>query len=274
MLPLLLTLVLVGQTTPAAPGRGTSRDYTIGPRDVLSITVFGESDVSGRYVVDGEGTLDFRWIGRLKVGGLTLRGLEDLLVKRLSDGYLVRPQVSVEVEQYRSQSVYVMGEVRNPGAVSITGDLRLIDVLGRAGSLTPAAGSLITISRPRGPRATDGPVLPGADADVETIRVNVKDLQSGKAGQEITLRDGDTIYVPKAATFYVTGYVRSPGPYTLDGDTTVLQALSLAGGVTERGAGNRVRITRIVNGRTKEFRPKMTDLVQPGDTLYVPQRFF
>jgi polysaccharide export outer membrane protein len=120
----------------------------------------------------------------------------------------------------------------------------------------------------------DGPVLPGSEADVETIRVNVKDLQSGVSGQEITLRDGDTIYVPKAATFYVTGYVRTPGPYTLEADTTVLQALSLAGGATERGAPNRVRITRIVNGKTVEIHPRLTDLVQPGDTLYVPQRYF
>jgi len=275
---MLVLALIVGaqtaQTNPPAAGRQSSRDYTIGARDVLAITVFGETDVSGRYTVDSAGTLDFRWIGRIKAEGLTLRQLEDLLVKRLKDGYLVDPQVSVEVEQYRSQNVYVMGEVRTPGAVSITGEMRLLDVLGKAGSFTPAAGSVITITRLKGPRTVDGPVLPGSAGDVETIRVNVKDLQSGVAGQEITLRDGDTIYVPKAATFYVTGYVRTPGPYTLEADTTVLQALSLAGGVTERGAGNRVRITRIVDGKTVEIRPKLTDLVQPGDTLYVPQRYF
>jgi polysaccharide export outer membrane protein len=277
----LLTLflaVIVGtqaaQPASPAPVRASSRDYTIGARDVLTITVFGEPDVSGRYTVDSAGTLDFRWIGRIRAEGLTLRQLEDLLVKRLKEGYLVDPQVSVDVEQYRSQSVYVMGEVRTPGAVSITGEMRLLDVLGKAGSLTPAAGSMITITRPRGPRSVDGPMLPGSSADVEVIHVNVKDLHSGVSGQEITLRDGDTIYVPKAATFYVTGYVRTPGPYTLDADTTVLQALSLAGGVNERGAGNRVRITRIVNGKTVEIRPKLTDLVQPGDTIYVPQRYF
>jgi polysaccharide export outer membrane protein len=274
MMALLVALVVLAQAAQPATGRPDPRDYNIGPRDVLTITVFGEPDVSGRYTVDGQGTIDFRWIGRINAGGLTLRGLEDLLVKRLSEGYLIKPQVSVEVEQYRSQSVYVMGEVRNPGSVSITGEMRLLDVLGKAGSLTAAAGSEITINRPRGPRATDGPVLPGDKSDVDTIRVNVRELQSGTAGQDITVRDGDTIYVPKAATFYVTGYVRTPGPYTLDGDTTVLQGLSLAGGVTERGASNRVRITRIVNGKTVELRPKMTDLLQPGDTLHVPQRFF
>src|SRR5574338_275943 len=276
-LPTLVLAVLVGaqaaQTGPP-PSGDAARDYRIGSRDVLTITVFGEPDVSGRYPVDSAGTIDFRWIGRLKAEGLTLRQLEDALVKRLKEGYLVDPQVSVEVEQYRSQSVYVMGEVRAPGAVSITGEMRLLDVLAKAGSLTPAAGSMITISRPKGQRSVDGPVLPGSSADVEVIRVSVKDLQSGVAGHGITLQDGDTIYVPKAATFYVTGYVRTPGPYTLEADTTVLEALSLAGGVTERGAGNRVRITRIVNGKTVQIRPKLTDLVQPGDTIDVPQRYF
>lgn len=276
-LTLVLAFVVGVQAPQPVPGSGPragSRDYTIGPRDVLTITVFGESEVSGRYTVDSAGTIDFRWIGRVKAEGLTLRQLEDLLIRRLKEGYLVDPQVSIEVEQYRSQSVYVMGEVRSPGAVSITGEMRLLDVIGKAGSFTPAAGSMITITRPRGQRSVDGPVLPGSGADAEIIRVSVKDLQSGVSGQEITLRDGDTIYVPKAATFYVTGYVRTPGPYTLDADTTVLQALSLAGGVTERGAGNRVRITRIVNGKTVQVRPKLTDVVQPGDTLYVPQRYF
>lgn len=276
-LTFLVALMIGGQAAqpaPATPSRTSPRDYTIGAHDVLAITVFGEPDVSGRYTVDSAGTLDFRWIGRIKAEGLTLRQLEDLLVGRLKEGYLVNPQISVEVEQYRSQSVYVMGEVRSPGAVSITGEMRLLDVLAKAGSFTPAAGSVITITRPKGPRTVDGPVLPGSARDVETIRVNLKDLQSGVSGHEFTLHDGDTIYVPKAETFYVTGYVRTPGPYTLEPGTTVLQALSIAGGVTERGAGNRVRITRIVNGKTVEIRPKLTDLVQPGDTVYVPQRYF
>jgi polysaccharide export outer membrane protein len=88
------------------------------------------------------------------------------------------------------------------------------------------------------------------------------------------LRDGDAIHVPKAETFSVTGYVRAPGPYVLDGDVTVQKALAMAGGPTERGAMNRATITRLVNDTLTKFRAKMTDLVQPGDTIDVPQRFF
>jgi polysaccharide export outer membrane protein len=186
----------------------------------------------------------------------------------------VRPQVSVEVEQYRSQNVYVMGEVKNPGTYPLTGGMTILDLIARAGSLTSSAGGTVLIHRPRGGRGASGPVTGSNSDDVETIRLSVRDLQTGRAGQGIVLRDGDTIFVPKAATFYVTGHVRTPGPYVLEGELTVMQALSLAGGVTERGAANRVKIIRLVDGRQREIRAKPTDLVQPGDTIHVPQRFF
>jgi polysaccharide export outer membrane protein len=101
----------------------------------------------------------------------------------------------------------------------------------------------------------------------------MEDLRNGRA-QQILLRDGDTLNVPKAQTFIVNGFVRSPNTYVLDGEITVQKALAMAGGVTERGAQSRTKIQRIVNGRLVEIRPKMSDLVQPNDTLVVPQRFF
>jgi polysaccharide biosynthesis/export protein len=92
--------------------------------------------------------------------------------------------------------------------------------------------------------------------------------------QNVALRDGDTIFVPKAESVYVYGQVRSPGAYALQqSQTTVLQALSLAGGATDRGAVNRVRIVRIVNGEKVELKVKLSDLVRPGDTLIVPERY-
>jgi len=74
---------------------------------------------------------------------------------------------------------------------------------------------------------------------------------------------------------YVFGHVKNPSAYALQQkNTTVLQALSLAGGVTDRGSTSRIRIVRIVNGEKKEFKVKLTDLVQPGDTIIVGERFF
>jgi polysaccharide export outer membrane protein len=73
---------------------------------------------------------------------------------------------------------------------------------------------------------------------------------------------------------YVFGQVRGPGAYPLQKTTTVLQALSLAGGVSDRGATGRIRIVRLANGKRTEVKAKLDDIVRPGDTIIVPERFF
>jgi polysaccharide export outer membrane protein len=112
------------------------------------------------------------------------------------------------------------------------------------------------------------------ESGTEVFRASIRDLESGAMSQNIALRDGDTIFVPRAETAYVFGQVKNPGGYALQKDTTVLQALSLAGGVTENGAMNRVRVVRIVNGNKKDVKVKLTDIVKPGDTIIVPERYF
>jgi polysaccharide export outer membrane protein len=102
--------------------------------------------------------------------------------------------------------------------------------------------------------------------------VNLHEIETGRLSRNVTIRDGDTIFVPKAERFFVTGFVRTPGSYTLEPNMTVLQAISMAGGVTERGSGRRLRVTRVVEGERKDFEAKPTDLVQPGDTIVVRQR--
>jgi polysaccharide export outer membrane protein len=259
---------------PAAlgPGKGS---YVIGPQDVLLVTVWDQPDLSGKFTVETDGSFTFPLIGRLAASGLTLRDLEAELRKRLADGYFKAPQVSVAVEQYRSQRIFVIGEVRSPGAYQLTGDMTLIEALARAGSTTTEAAGEAVISRPPAGKAATAPVLPNPDEGVEVIRVNVRDLQSGQLSQNVALRDGDTIYVPRAETIYVFGQVRSPGAYPLRTmDTTVLQALSLAGGITDRGSTSRIKIVRLVNGQKKELNAKVGDPVKPGDTIIVRERFF
>jgi polysaccharide export outer membrane protein len=80
--------------------------------------------------------------------------------------------------------------------------------------------------------------------------------------------------VPRAETAYVFGQVKNPGAYPIQKDMTVLQALSLAGGATEHAAMNRIKIVRVEDGEKKEVRVKLTDLVKPGDTIIVPERYF
>ena len=120
-----------------------------------------------------------------------------------------------------------------------------------------------------------GPVMPNEEKDIDVVRASIKDLESGAMSQNVELHDGDTIFVPRAESIYVFGQVKNPGAYALvQRDTTVLQALSLGGGVTENGAMNRVKVIRIVNRDKKELKVKLTDMVRPGDTVVVPERFF
>jgi polysaccharide export outer membrane protein len=263
--------VATPQTAPSQR-QYSSPDYIVGPQDILMITVYGEADISRRYSVDSDGTIDFPWIGRVPANGMTLRQIEDVLVKRLAGGYLVSPQVSVEVAEFRSHSVFIAGEVRAPGAYPIKGNMTIVEALALAGPTQNASNEVIIV-RSKENRDRSGPALPG-DRSVETTRVNIKDLQSGKVSQNVQLRDGDTIFVPKAEVFFVTGQVRSPGSFVYDGGITVLQAIALAGGVNERGSTRGIKILRIVGGRQQTIDARSSDSVRPGDTIVVRKRFF
>lgn len=267
---LIARLALLVVLLPA--GLSAQADYVIGSQDVVTITVYDQADLSGKFTVDPDGTLTFPLLGRLKAAGLTLRGLEEDLQGRLSDGYLRNPQVSVSMETYRSQQIFVMGEVRAPGAYQLTGEMSIIEALARAGSTTSQAADEVMIVRPRDGKK-GGPVL-DTDADATIIRVNLREIQEGALSQNVQLLDGDTLVVQKARSVYVFGQVRAPGAYAVDKDTTILQALSLAGGVTDRGSTGRIKIVRTVDGKKKEMKVKLTDIVEPGDTIIVAERFF
>jgi polysaccharide export outer membrane protein len=246
-------------------------DYTIGPQDVVTITVFGEPDLSNKYTVEQDGTFTFPLIGRVKAGGVTLRTLEQELKKRLADGYLKNPQVNVSIETYRSQRILILGEVRSPAEYQLTGDMSLLAALARAGGTTPAASHEAVIVRQRHPGAAgDG----HSAVEAEVIRVDLAALQAGSLSLNIPLVDGDTVTVPKAQSVFITGQVKAPGAYPVDPGTTVLQALTLAGGLTERGADGRIKIMRTVKGKKVELKAKLTDIVLPGDTVVVPEKFF
>lgn len=250
-----------------AAGAAAQTDYRVGPQDVLAITVFGEPDLSGKYTVEQDGTFTFPLIGRLTAGGTTLRDVETLLKTKLADGYLRNPQVTVGIDSYRSQRILIIGEVRNPGEYQLSGDMTLLAALARAGATTPTASREAVILRPRKlPTGEQGPV--------DVIKVDLVELQAGDLTRNVQLVDGDTVNVPKAQMVFLSGQVRAPGAYAVEDGTTVLQALTLAGGVTDRGASGRIRILRTVNGKKLEIKAKMGDPVLPGDTVVVPEQLF
>jgi len=269
-------LVAAALGTTLAAQSAPVNDYIVGPQDVLTITSYDQADLSGKFAVEADGTFTYPLIGRFKAGGLTLRATEEQLKARLkSEGYFNNPQITVAVEQYRSQKVFVVGEVRTPGTYAITGDMRLIEALARAGSTLPTASGEVVIVHPTSDQPVNAPVLPPADGDSDSVvHVDLQELQKGILSNNAALRDGDTIFVPRAESIYVFGQVKNPGAYALQQRaTTVLQALSLAGGVTDRGSTSRIRIVRIVEGQKKEIKATLGDIIKAGDTIIVSERF-
>ena len=265
---LLSALLSIGLQQAPAPAPGsTNANYVVGPQDVLTVTVFNEPQLSGRFRIENDGQFNYPFLGRIQAGGTTVAEIAAVVKSRLADGYLRDPQVTVDVEQFRSQNVFVMGEVRAPGRYTLTGSVTLVEALAQAGSTAATAGTEILILRPKKP-AKGSPTLP-EDVDADVQRVNLRDIQAGTLSANVMIRDGDTIFVPRAERFYVTGHIRSPGAYVFEPNLTVLQAISLAGGLTDRGSNRRLRIIR----NQKEFDAKLTDIVQPGDTIIVRQRW-
>jgi polysaccharide export outer membrane protein len=263
---LLLSLIASPQAPQASP------EYVVGPQDRLAISVVDEPTLTRVVTVGADGAFDYPFIGLVKAGGSTLRAIQQDITARLKEKYLRNPQVSIEVEAYRSQVVYVWGQVKMPGAVMLMGNISLTEALAKAGSPTPDAGSYIEINRrprPAGATPTDTPA-----AKPQAERVSMADLQSGRA-QAIFLADGDTIFVPKAETFFVTGYVKNGGPFLHEVGMTVSKAISMAGGITEKGSRSRIRITRIVDGKQVVIRDvKMDDAVAAGDSVEVLARLW
>ena len=263
---------------PAPPPQSTSpisqTDYVVGQQDVMKITVFNEPTLSNTYRVDNDGSISFPFLGRVKVAGLRVAVIEAQLAKSLAEGYIKNPQVTVDMEQYRSQSVFIMGEVRVPSKYSLVGNSSLMEALMQAGWVTPTAGFDVLIIHPRSgaTRAVLQSELQDINADV--TRVNLRDIEAGKLPQNIRIQDGDTILVPKALRLTVLGQVRTPGSIVYEPGMTVQAAIAQAGGQTEKGSIRRVKIIRIENNARKEVDAELTDLVQPNDIVQINQRLF
>lgn len=280
-----LALLFVLQVVPAAAQDASpAASYIVGAQDVLTITSYDQTELTGKFTVETDGSFTYPLVGRVQVGGMTLRAVEDVLRKALvAGGYFKEPQLTVAIDQYRSQKVYVVGEVRTPGAYPLSGDMRLIEALALAGFTTQlASGDVVIVHASSSksllvqspPDSTGSPEeVPGA-ADTAT-RVDLHELEQGDLSQNARLAPGDTVFVLRAENVYVFGQVKSPGAYPLrQKQTTVLQALSLAGGVSDRASTGRIQIVRIVNDKKVQIRAGLSDLVMPRDTIIVPERFF
>lgn len=268
---------------PAATAKETpaGTDYEIGPQDILRVTVYGHEDLTQTVLVQPDGTFMFPLVGRVKASEMTPAALERKLAILLSQGFIRNPQVTVVVQEYRSKSVFVVGEVARPGTYPLSGTMSLVEVLGKAGPLTGNAAAEVIVVRPLA--EVTGPVLPTEVAEgegdpekkrAEVMRVNIRDIQAGELEKNLALKPNDTVFVPQAPKVFVSGEVRNPGAYPFIPGTSVRQAVSLAGGFTQDGSQGRIRVVREVEGKTKEVKIKLDEPIQPGDTIVVKAKLF
>jgi polysaccharide export outer membrane protein len=270
---LMVFLVLAGTGLARAAGEA---EYRLGPKDVLRITVFGHDDLTRTATVAPDGRLSFPLLGDIPAAGLTPAQLAARLQELLGKDYLVDPKVSVTVQEYHSQRVFVLGEAERPGTYALTGRDTLVDVLSQAGGPGKAAGRHVLVVR--APSA-EGPLAPGASGST-TLRVDIKKLLEGDRAENRALQNGDTIFIPKITAVFILGEIAKPGAYTLDKETNALEAVTLAGGFTERAAPGGAKVLRKRADGTQETleidlsgadaRARELALAE-GDTLLIPR---
>lgn len=259
--------------------------YVLGPDDQVKVWVLGVEEISDKPLrIDPGGNIDLPLIGEVHAGGLTVEQLRAELTQRFSKEVL-KPRVSVEIVDFGSQPVSVMGAVNHPGVHQLRGRKKLMEVISMAEGLRQDAGPRITISR----EIQYGPVpLHAAKTDptgqFSVAEVAVRGLLAGTNPTEnILIFPHDVVTVPVAESVYVIGEVRKPGEVSLKGNATisVLQALSSAEGFGLTPAPQAAKIVRSVPGTTerkeipvdlkKVIAGKAEDIaMRPNDILVVP----
>jgi polysaccharide export outer membrane protein len=270
---LLCALVLLGcGVAPAA-----AQEYTIGPRDVLGIMVWGQTDLSRDYGVDPDGFIPFPLLGRVKAAGSTPKELAAQLTELLGRDYLVNPQVIVNVKEYLSQKVQVLGAAEKPGVYYLTGPTTLLEILSRAGGFASTAGKQVLLVRNQGT----------PDGAGTALRLSLEKIQAGDPGENARVQSQDIVIVSRAQaySYFVFGEVKRPGAYTLDKETNILEGITVAGGFTEKAAPGRTRVIRStpqgqkvieidINDILRRGREARTVMLQESDVVVVPESFF
>ncbi|MEW6571042.1 MAG: SLBB domain-containing protein [Nitrospirota bacterium] len=243
-----------------------AQDYVIGEGDVLKITVYNHDDLTTVARVSGDGYINFPLIGHVEVKGLTLPQISQKISSMLTDGYIVNPQVNIFIQEFRSKKAFIMGEVSKPGLYVLPGHTSFLALISEAGGLTKDAGDKAILKRKSNSN----------DNDEKIINIDLKRLvEKGDTSLDVPIVDGDSIYIAKAGVFYVTGEVKKPDAYKYDEGTTVIKAVTMGGGFTDKAARNKVRIIRKLNGKEEVFeKVRMDEPIQPDDVIVVPESFF
>ena len=248
----------------ATQGHADTREL-LGAGDTLRVTVFQNPDLTTETRISEQGTILFPLIGEVALAGQTPTAAATRIATQLKQGdFMKNPQVSVAVVQVRSRQVSVHGLVARPGRYALDdSNSKLTDILALAGGIIPGGDDTVTVMGKR-------------DGEIRKILVDVpKMYRSGDLSGNIEVQNGDTIFVPRAPVFYIYGEVLRAGAYRLEPNATVMNALSLGGGLTPRGTERGLKISRkMPDGELKTIDARPSDPLQPDDVVHVPESMF
>ncbi|MBB5019584.1 polysaccharide export outer membrane protein [Chitinivorax tropicus] len=239
-------------------------DYQLGAGDVVRIAVYGQNDLTTEARVSEAGGVIFPLVGDVAVMGLSAKEAGQRIADALRrGGFVKQPEVSVLVTQYRSKQVSILGNVNKPGRYPLETASTLTDLLAMAGGAAPQAADDIVLIQRR-----DGKLY---RREIDTLAL----LQQGDRALDVAMGNGDVIYVPRAAVFYIYGEVQRPGSYRLERKMSVAQALSLGGGITPRGTEGRIVVKRRDGkGVLQTTSISVDDAIQADDVLQIKERVF
>lgn len=247
----------------SAPVSGAEPQLGIG--DSVKVTVYQNPDLTVESRISEAGQINMPLIGAVTIGGLAVPAAQTLIERLLREGGFVnRPQVTVQTLAIRSSQVSVLGQVVKPGRYPIEQvGIKVSEMVALAGGVVPGGADIVTLVGNRNGQPFK------RDIDLPQI------LQAGKAELDEVLANGDVVYVDRAPIYYIYGEVQRPGQFRLERGMTLMQALAQAGGISARGTERGIRINRRNEaGELKVVQPKMDDLVQRDDVVYVRESLF
>jgi polysaccharide export outer membrane protein len=249
----------------AVPVVGSEGIDRLGIGDGVRVTVFQYPDLTTETRVSQSGTITFPLIGEVKIGGMTTTAAGSEIARQLKRGkYLLNPQVTVVMTELRSRQVSVLGQVNKPGRYALDEtSAKLTDVLALAGGVNEVGADIVHIVLNR-------------DGRTERMEVDLGAMvRNGDLSKNIDIRNGDTIYVQKAPVFYIYGEVRRAGSYRFEKNMTVMQAISLGGGFTERATERGINVSRrSPDGKLQRLEVSLMDRVQPDDVIHIKEGWF
>lgn len=225
----------------------------LGPGDAVRITVFQQPDMTTEARVSDRGTVSMPLIGETKVEGATPAEAAGRIADALKKGqYLKNPQVNVALTAVRSRQVSVLGMVARPGRYVLEeAKPGLSDVIASAGGIAPGGSETVTVIR------------------------NGESQKVSSLAKDFVLKSGDTVHVDRGPTFYIYGEVTRAGAYPVQPNLTVMQAISLSGGITPRGSERRLKMRRTgPDGKVVESDAKLQDQVKADDVIFVREALF